>query len=354
MFRAGASTHPPPMPITTQVQLGDAVVGMVTAVNNAIKATIPKTKPSRFAKRWWNRDLDDMRKVKNRLSREAYRHRGNTDHGAHQALREYRNKYSEAITEAKETHWTNFLEEADESALWTAGRYITNPNGEGAACPRIPTLHTINPDGSIRLHKTNAEKADLLAKTFFPPPPLDHGVPPDSDYPPPLPYHAEFSRAHICRTASRLQPHKAPGPDKIPNVIWKESIDILIEYLFHIFNVVMRRGFFHEPWLEQLICVLRKPDKDSYNIAKAHRPIALLKTLYKMFASMLTDITTAFAEQYSLLPEHHFGGRHGRRTTDSMHLIVHRIKQAWRWKKVAQTRSRSGSSTICRRVGSPR
>jgi hypothetical protein len=117
-------------------------------------------------------------------------------------------------------------------------------------------------------------------------------------------------------------------------VIWKESIDILIEFQFHIFNAILLRGLYHEPWLEQLICVMRKPDKDAYDVANAHRPIVLLRTLYKMFASMLTDITTAFTEQYGLLPDHHFGGRHGRRTTDSMHLIVHRIKQAWRRKKM--------------------
>jgi hypothetical protein len=49
---------------------------------------------------------------------------------------------------------------------------------------------------------------------------------------------------------------------------------------------------------------------------------------------MVVDIAAAFAEQHELLPEHHFGGRHGRRTTDSMHLLVHRIKEAWRRKNV--------------------
>jgi hypothetical protein len=53
-----------------------------------------------------------------------------------------------------------------------------------------------------------------------------------------------------------------------------------------------------------------------------------------MFALMLTDITMAFAEQYGLLPEHHFGGCHGRWTTDTMHLIVHWIKQVWHRKNV--------------------
>jgi len=35
-------------------------------------------------------------------------------------------------------------------------------------------------------------------------------------------------------------------------------------------------------------------------------------------------------EKYSLLPTTHFGGRLGRTTTNSMHLIVNKVKAAWR------------------------
>jgi hypothetical protein len=38
---------------------------------------------------------------------------------------------------------------------------------------------------------------------------------------------------------------------------------------------------------------------------------------------------------YVVLPANHFGGRPGRTTTDSLHLVVNKIKGAWRRKKVA-------------------
>ena len=146
---------------------------VVNAIQNAVKATIKVSKPSRYSKRWWSKELDGMRKHKNKLSSTAYRHRDDPDHNAHAELREYRNKYNSAIDTAKQTHWKDFLEGADEHTLWTAGRYVQNPNGEGAASPRIPTLRSKNDDGTDRISKTNADKAEVIAKAFFPPPPAD-------------------------------------------------------------------------------------------------------------------------------------------------------------------------------------
>ena len=208
----------------SQEQFTTVVSDVMSSLQTSIKATIPIRRPSHFAKRWWNSDLDGMRKKKNKLLSKAYKNRDDPTHTAHHdgKLQEYRNEYNAAINTAKERHWENFLEEADEHTLWTAGRYINSPNGEGAARPRIPTLRTTNLDGSTRLSKTNADKAEVIASAFFPPPPADHGVPNDYEYPPPLPYHTEFTREHIRRSISDLQPHKAPSPDHIPNIVYKE------------------------------------------------------------------------------------------------------------------------------------
>jgi hypothetical protein len=44
---------------------------------------------------------------------------------------------------------------------------------------------------------------------------------------------------------------------------------------------------------------------------------------------------TYYLERHQLLPATHFGGRPGRSTTDSLHLLEETIKNAWRTKKVA-------------------
>ena len=55
----------------------------------------------------------------------------------------------------------------------------------------------------------------------------------------------------------------------------------------------------------------------------------------KILSSCVTDVLEYQAERLHLLPNHHFGGRAGRTTTDSLHLITKKIRDAWRSKKVA-------------------
>ena len=55
----------------------------------------------------------------------------------------------------------------------------------------------------------------------------------------------------------------------------------------------------------------------------------------KIYTALVAEDITTLAEQHKLLLGCHFGERPGHRTTDSMHLLVHRIKQAWQNKRVA-------------------
>ena len=81
--------------------------------------------------------------------------------------------------------------------------------------------------------------------------------------------------------------------------------------------------------------VIHKPGCQAYDIPKSYRPIALLNTIVKIFTALVAEDITMLAEQHKLLPSCHFGGRPGHRTMDLMHLLTHRIKQAWRNVRVA-------------------
>ena len=76
--------------------------------------------------------------------------------------------------------------------------------------------------------------------------------------------------------------------------------------------------------------ILRKPGKPRYDIPKAYRPIALLNTMWKTLTAIIADQLTFYSEKFHLLPANHFGGRPGRTTTDAIHLLVHKIKNAQR------------------------
>src|SRR6266481_4665135 len=80
--------------------------------------------------------------------------------------------------------------------------------------------------------------------------------------------------------------------------------------------------------------MLRKPRKPRYDVLKAHCPIALMNTIGKLLSVVVAEDLVHMCKKHSLLPDNHFGGHPGHCTMDAMHLMVHRIKGAWRHNKV--------------------
>jgi hypothetical protein len=50
----------------------DKLTEVITAV---LKEELPETKPSPYARRWWTKELTDLKKTQNRLSNKVYRFR---------------------------------------------------------------------------------------------------------------------------------------------------------------------------------------------------------------------------------------------------------------------------------------
>ena len=81
--------------------------------------------------------------------------------------------------------------------------------------------------------------------------------------------------------------------------------------------------------------MLKKPGKTDYTAAKAWRPVALLGCMSKILSRYVADVLVHEAEKRALLANFQFGGRAGRATTDSIHLVTKAVKDAWRVGKVA-------------------
>ena len=135
-----------------------------------------------------------------------------------------------AIKMAKKQHWDDFLEGLSSKDHWTAQRYATNPVGDGGKA-RIPTLKVADSARHIRSVTTNEEKSSIFSQIFFPKHPADNLIPANPDYP----YHIEYSfqlpMIQFHRCIVRLSPYKAPREDSIPNVIIKELLDLITQYL---------------------------------------------------------------------------------------------------------------------------
>ena len=132
-----------------------------------------------------------------------------------------------------------------------------------------------------------------------------------------------------------LSPFKAPGPDGIPNVMLQKCADLLIPFLLQIYQAILMLNIYPRSWNESITVVIHKLGKPRYDVPKAFRPIALLNTMGKVLTAIIAEEVSNLVEREGLLPNSHFGGRPGRMTTDAVHLLTHKIKEAWRKGKVA-------------------
>ena len=159
-------------------------------------------------------------------------------------------------------------------------------------------------------------------------------IPTNQTYPDPINKPQIITREALSNTIAKLSPYKAPGPDGICNVVFKECAEVLSPHLLHLFQTTISLNIFYKPWQQFTMVVLCKSGKPDYTVPKAYCPIALLNTTYKLLSAIIAEHLSFIIEKHNLLPDTHFGGRPGRSTTDSLHLLEATIKNAWRSHKV--------------------
>ena len=170
---------------------------------------------------------------------------------------------------------------------------------------------------------------------FFPHKPTATSLPDNPEYPARVKYRFRLLEAQLSRQISRLQPYKAPGEDGIPNVVLKQTSELIIPYLIQIFRAVFKLGTYSDSWCSWNTIVLHKLGKPRYDTPNAHQPITLMNMIGKLLSAIVAEDITYMCERYGLLPDMHFGGRPGKNTSDVMHFLTNRIKGAWRQHRVA-------------------
>ncbi|TRM60969.1 hypothetical protein BD626DRAFT_399107, partial [Schizophyllum amplum] len=190
--------------------------------------------------------------------------------------------------------------------MWTASRYCAEPSTNSGKT-RIPTLKATRPDGHATEAVSNQEKAEALSQSFFPRKPANFRLP-RTRYPPPLPDPPPLEITSIHHHIRRLKPYKMYGSDGIQNIVLQKSLHLIDFYLLYLFRAVLSLGLYSAQWRECTTVVLRKPGRSAYNIAKSYRPIALLNTIPKVLAAIMSESLTQLALDRKLLPDMHFGG----------------------------------------------
>ncbi|QRV94576.1 Reverse transcriptase from transposon X-element protein [Ceratobasidium sp. AG-Ba] len=318
-------------PISDVAEFDARLDQVMAAMNSVIKTHVPLIRESPYAKRWWTPRLKELHTVKSDLHIAARRHKATPSHPLHSLYARADKEFREAMRNAKRDCWRTFIDEADGDDIWTAHKYLTSAPTDGGAA-RIPTLKTKGPAGERIDHTSNEQKSAALHESFFPTAQNPYIEP--AEYPEAVEPFQNITKEQLNRVITNLKPHKTPGPDAIPNVMFKECRKTLVHWLLPIFRATFSLKHYPQRWKESNTVVLRKPGKKDYTIPKAYRPIALLNVISKLLSACVADSLNDIVERHGLLPEHHFGGRRGRSTSDAMQVISSFIKDAWRGHEV--------------------
>jgi hypothetical protein len=80
--------------LETAGEYNDMVHALTITIQDTIDIVVPLLKPVPHSRRWWNRELTDLKRAKNRLNHLSYVHRAIADHPSHEEHREVTEKYS--------------------------------------------------------------------------------------------------------------------------------------------------------------------------------------------------------------------------------------------------------------------
>ena len=232
-------------------------------------------------------------------------------------------------------HWTGWLELLDEGTIWTAAKYTNNQPTDGSKA-KVPNLK-----GSFRGQDspieatTNVEKSQLFYEAFFPDGLVHSANQTARDYPPPKWKFNPITNDQVIRAIDSMLPYKATAPDTVPNCVLKEAKNLLVPYLGPIFRATFSLEYYPEHWAQTLTVALKKPGKTNYEVPNAWHLISLSDGFVRLLNSCIANKLTNRCALHNILPANHFGARPGHSTTQAVHYLVTKVKNAWRRKKVA-------------------
>jgi hypothetical protein len=218
---------------------------------------------------------------------------------------------------AAKQKWANdYIEKAQlwEVAKWRHGRKLS----------KVPSLQ-----GTEGLAHTHEEVSNILLCCFFPQsPPLVDPLFPDD--PEPLPAHTlgrikeDFIEPLIKKAAKRSAPGLSGHTWTLIKWTWEADPKRIMDLL----KACLNTGHHPRLWKEAVVCVIPKPGRADYTLAKNFRPISLLECLGKLLEKVITKLIYRDMSTHDLVPTTQFGGQNALSTLDVGLTLLHNIQAA--------------------------
>jgi len=90
----------------------------------------------------------------------------------------------------------------------------------------------------------------------------------------------------------------------------------------------LRVGHHPKTWKEATVCVIPKPSRSDYLLAKNFRPISLLKCMGKLLEKIVAKLIYRDLTHHPLVPTTQFGGHNSSSTVDTGLTLLHDIQSA--------------------------
>ena len=129
-----------------------------------------------------------------------------------------------------------------------------------------------------------------------------------------------ISPQEVKEVIKKLKKRKAPGPDNIPNEVFKIGAKTLIQPLTGLFNNVIKHGVTPPAWGEGIMHLIFKGKGDVTNLSD-YRAITVNNTASKIFTSIINKRLYKKVETAGTLGQIQNGTRKNRRTQDSLFIL---------------------------------
>ncbi|GBM11363.1 hypothetical protein AVEN_13588-1 [Araneus ventricosus] len=132
------------------------------------------------------------------------------------------------------------------------------------------------------------------------------------------PDDAPFTKEEIAIVIKNLHKGKAPGPDRIDNIIIQQINKRFPILFMELFNKCLHLGTFPDPLKLGNIILFKKEGKRE-DEASSYRLISLLPTIGKVLEQLLTQRLDHHLERFNHISDNQYGFREGRSTELAIH-----------------------------------
>ncbi|XP_029054555.2 eukaryotic translation initiation factor 3 subunit A-like [Osmia bicornis bicornis] len=136
---------------------------------------------------------------------------------------------------------------------------------------------------------------------------------------------ADISKEEIRKAIAKMKDGKATGGDGIPNEVWKYGGEEVLDWAWEICNRIWRGEGWPDGWKEGIIAPIKK--KGDGTRATDYRGVTLMPTLYKVYATVLTERLREEVVEKGMIPANQTGFRRGMGTTDNIYVLNYLVNK---------------------------